>query len=165
MATYNAAQMRMPVQADVRRVYGEPGSPAATAGMCDLAYPMRIAWDKTQIIRRFRCHVKVEASFERIFQKVLAQYGQSDITMLGLDLFGGCYNYRPMRGGNSWSMHAFGIAVDLDPERNQLKWNHTKATFARDVYVPFWNIVESEGMVSLGREKDFDWMHFQAARF
>ena len=28
----------------------------------------------------------------------------------------------------------------------------------------FWEIVESEGWTSLGRARDFDWMHFQAPR-
>jgi len=54
--------------------------------------------------------------------------------------------------------------VDLDPGRNQLKWGRDRAVFARPEYEPFWQIVESEGLVSLGRAKNFDWMHFQAAR-
>ena len=68
-----------------------------------------------------------------------------------------------MRGAKTWSMHAYGIAVDLDPERNQLKWGRDKAVFARPEYVPFWNIVESEGATSLGRARNYDWMHFQFA--
>lgn len=154
--------MTFPKQSSVRSVYGEPGSPQATAGMVDLAYPMVIAWDKSQKIAKFRCHAKVESAFERVFQKTLAQYGQAKISQLGLDVFGGCYNYRPMRGGTSWSMHAFGIAVDLDPENNQLKWNKSKARFAKAEYEPFWKIVESEGFTSLGRKYDYDWMHFEA---
>lgn len=42
--------------------------------------------------------------------------------------------------------------------------NHREASFARPEYEPFWAIVEEEGLVSLGRTRDFDWMHFQAAR-
>lgn len=153
-----------PTQAQVRQFYSEPGSPACTAGMVNLAYPMRVAWDKSQIIRRFRCHEKVAGTFERVFSRALDAYGLAEIQRLGLDLFGGCYNFRPMRGGNNWSMHSWGIAVDLDPERNQLKWGRDKAAFAKTEYVPFWKIVEDEGLVSLGRVKNFDWMHFQAAR-
>lgn len=153
-----------PTQAQARQFYGEPGSPACTAGMVNLAYPMRVAWDKSQIIRRFRCHEKVAGTFERVFSRALDAYGLAEIQRLGLDLFGGCYNFRPMRGGNNWSMHSWGIAVDLDPERNQLKWGRDKAVFAKPEYVPFWKIIEDEGLVSLGRVKNFDWMHFQAAR-
>jgi hypothetical protein len=153
-----------PRQADVRAFFGEPGSPQCTAGMADLAYPMRIAWDTSSIVRRFRCHAMVEAAMERIFQNTLQHYGAAEVTRLGLDLFGGCYNLRQMRGGSNWSMHSWGIAVDLDPARNQLKWGKDRAAFARPEYVAFWNIVEGEGAVSLGRERNFDWMHFQFAR-
>ena len=68
-----------------------------------------------------------------------------------------------MRGGSSWSMHSWGVAVDLDPDRNRLRWNSSKAYLARDEYKPFWKIVESEGWTSLGRERNYDWMHFQSA--
>ena len=83
---------------------------------------------------------------------------------LGLDLVGGCFNNRPMLGGSKPSMHAYGIAWDLDPERNQLKWDHKLAVFATPKYEKFWAIVEQYGATSLGRERDFDWMHFQFAR-
>lgn len=156
--------MNWPTQGAVRAVFGEPGGPACTAGMVDLAYPMRIAWDTKSIVRRFRCHTLVEKPLERIFAATLAHYGQAEITRLGLDLFGGCYNFRKMRGGNAWSLHSWGIAVDLDPTRNQLRWNKSKAVFARPEYVPFWQIVEAEGFTSLGRRYDFDWMHFEATR-
>ena len=33
-----------------------------------------------------------------------------------------------------------------------------------EAYEPFWRIVEGEGLLSLGRTRNFDWMHFQAAR-
>lgn len=161
--TYNAAQMRWPTQAQVPSFFGEPGSPKATQGMADV-YPMRIAWDTKSIVRRFRCHILVEQPMQNIFAKTLQHYGQKEVTRLGLDLFGGCYNFRPMRGSKNWSMHAYGIAVDLDPTRNQLKWQKNRAVFAKPDYTAFWNIVESEGAVSLGRERDFDWMHFQFAR-
>ena len=159
----NVAQMRWPNQAQVRSFYGEPGNPKCTAGMADV-YPMRVAWSKSDIVRRFRCHTLVKQAMENIFKHTLEHYGQSTLTKLGLDLFGGCYNLRQMRGGTSWSMHSWGIAVDLDPERNQLKWGKDKAVFAKPEYIPFWNIVEAEGATSLGRERNYDWMHFQFAR-
>lgn len=153
-----------PSQAGVRSYFGEPGNPQATAGIAELPYPMKIAWDKNQIIRRFRCHAKVAEPMERIFQKTLDHYGQEGVTDLALDIFGGCYNFRPMRGSTNWSMHAYGIAVDLDPEHNQLKWGRDRAKFAKPEYEPFWQIVEGEGALSLGRARNYDWMHFQFAR-
>ena len=69
-----------------------------------------------------------------------------------------------MRGGSAWSIHSWGAAVDLDPDNNQLRWGKNKASFAKPAYENFWKIVENEGWVSLGRERNYDWMHFQAAK-
>ncbi|MCA1748660.1 MAG: M15 family metallopeptidase [Sphingomonadales bacterium] len=69
-----------------------------------------------------------------------------------------------MRGGSSWSMHSWGIAIDFDPANNQLRWGRDRARMAKPAYAPFLNAWESEGWISLGRERNFDWMHVQAAR-
>ncbi len=61
-------------------------------------------------------------------------------------------------------MHAWGIAVDLDPERNPLRWGRDRASFAASAYEPFWTIVEAAGAPSLGRACNRDWMHFQFGR-
>jgi len=84
------------------------------------------------------------------------------IKELRLDLFGGCLNVRKMRGGSSWSMHSWGIAVDLDPDKNQLTWGKDRASFAKSEYDPFWKIVADEGWTSLGKAENRDWMHFEA---
>jgi hypothetical protein len=89
--------------------------------------------------------------------------GGIDISKLNLDLFGGCVNVRRMRGGSAWSIHSWGAAIDVDPDNNQLKWGKDKAEFAKKEYNAFWDIVEDEGWVSLGRVKNYDWMHYQAA--
>jgi hypothetical protein len=40
--------------------------------------------------------------------------------------YGGCYNYRPVRGGSSLSLHSWGIAIDLNVEDNPLGSTHPK---------------------------------------
>lgn len=127
-----------------------------------LPYEMRLAWDLDTKIKKFTCHKKVKDSLDRIFKSTLDHYGLETIKQLHLDRFGGCLNVRKMRGGSSWSMHSWGIAVDLDPDRNQLRWGRDKAVFAKKEYEPFWQIVEAEGWTSLGRKKNYDWMHLQA---
>jgi len=151
-----------PPYRDVQKVFGVPGSPAATAGKCRLPIPFRIAWDMTQTVNRFSCHILVQDTFTEMFKEAVTYYGPARYRELGLDIFGGCYNNRPMRGGSKPSTHAFGIAVDLWPQKNLLRETHVTARFARPEYIPFWEIVERYGLVSLGRERDFDWMHFQA---
>ena len=111
-----------------------------------------------------RCHKLVAANFEAVFKELLSIYGLPKIQELGIDLFGGCFNYRQMRGGTEWSRHAFGIAIDLDPSRNQLKETARTARFAGPEYKTMIDIFYKHGFKSLGREKDYDWMHFEISQ-
>lgn len=129
-----------------------------------LPYPMKLDWDTSTTIKKLTCHEKVHDSLKKIFTKTLAHYGLEKIKELRLDQFGGCLNVRKMRGGTNWSIHSWGCAVDIDPDNNQLKWGRDRATLAKAAYDPFWKIVEDEGGVSLGRLRNYDWMHFQFAR-
>jgi len=111
-----------------------------------------------------KCHFKVAKPMTKIFTNTLDYYGEARIRELGLDLFGGCLNVRKMRGGTRYSMHSWGIAVDIDPANNRLRWTKARARLARKEYEPFWRIVEAQGAISLGRTRNMDYMHFQFAR-
>jgi hypothetical protein len=150
-----------PRQKDVPAVFGKPGRNHA---QLVLPYPMRIAWDKGETVNSFAINAKVRDSAQRVYTRVHGHYGEQRIRDLGLDLFGGCYNNRKMRGGSNLSMHAFAVAIDHDPERNQLRWGRDRADFAKPAYDAWWRFWEDEGWVSLGRERNCDWMHVQAAR-
>ncbi|KQS74205.1 hypothetical protein ASG25_01965 [Rhizobium sp. Leaf384] len=69
-----------------------------------------------------------------------------------------------MRGAKTRSMHAYSIAVDSDSEKSHLKWRSDRARFAKLEFKAFSKIVESEGALSLGRAKNYNWMHFHFAR-
>lgn len=159
-----------PLQKDVAAFFGPPGNARCTAGKVKLPIPFRIAWDLDKKVGTFSCHDKVEEFMTSIFNEAIAHYGEKEFRNLGLDLFGGCYNLRKMRGGSAYSMHSWGIAVDLDPSRNALEWGakatkkYPAAEFAKSIYDAFWNIVEDHGAISLGRHANYDWMHFQFAR-
>ena len=127
-------------------------------------YPMRLAWETSTVVKSASCHEKVHDAAERVLKRVLSEYGLDRIKELRLDLFGGCLNPRLKRGGTSPSMHAWGIAFDFDPDRNALKMNHTRAAFAKPEYKKWFDLWEEEGAISLGRARDFDWMHVQFAR-
>jgi hypothetical protein len=130
-----------------------------------LPYAMRLTWDLNSMVNSITCHEKIAEPLKRIFNKTLLQYGgTARIRALRLDRFSGCLNVRKMRGGSSWSIHSWGAAVDLDDEDNQLRWGKDRALFAHEDYEAFWRIVESEGGVSLGRARNYDFMHFQFAR-
>lgn len=131
----------------------------------DLPYPMRLAWDKNKTVNKIYCHKAIAGPLKAVFTDILKTYGYEKIKELGLDLFGGCFNYRKQRGGSSYSVHSWGLAIDLDPERNQLKETSKTARFARPEYKPMIDAFYKHGFVSLGREKNYDWMHFQWEKF
>ena len=155
-----------PSQEEVRSgksIFGRAGDESNLTSV-RLPYIMRLAWDRDTTVSTMRCHKLVAEPLSRIFQATLDHYGMEKVRELGLDLYGGCFNNRPIRGGSRPSLHAWGIAVDLDPERNTLYMSAPEAAFSGPEYDAFWSIVEKEGAFSLGRERNYDWMHFQFAR-
>lgn len=154
-------QSAWPTQRGITEFFGKPGENQVRM---TFPTPMKLAWDTDVIVRSTMCHKKAKTSFEAIWEEVHCHYGASGMGDLGLDLFGGCLNVRRMRGGRAWSMHSWGIAMDIDPARNRLKWNSSRAHLAKPEYNAFWKAVEDQGALSLGRARNFDWMHFQFAR-
>lgn len=145
------------------KIYGTPNDRGTYLTTITLPYPMKIAWDTKVTTRKMRCHKLVADKFLAVFTEILAVYGLPKIQELGIDLFGGCFNFRKMRGGSEWSKHAFGIAIDLDPARNTLKETSKTARFARPEYKQMIDIFEKHGFLSLGRMHNFDYMHFEIA--
>jgi peptidoglycan hydrolase-like protein with peptidoglycan-binding domain len=151
-----------PKQSAMDSFYGPKGTGQI---MLTLPYQMRLAWDLDSPVTRFTCHAKVMESLQRIFVRTLDHYGIDEIKRLRLDLFGGCLNVRKMRGNDkTWSIHSWGCAVDIDPEHNPLTAHRAQATLDNAEYDAFWSFVYDEGAIGLGRERDYDWMHFQFAR-
>lgn len=140
--------------------FGEPGD-ASNFEYITLPFPMRIAWDTDKTVNKIQVHNKAAISLIKIFKEILEVYGYPRIKELGIDLFGGCFNFRQMRGGTEWSVHSWALAIDLDPSRNTLKANKRTAQFAKPEYKAMIDIFYKNGWYSLGVEKDYDWMHFQ----
>ena len=159
----DTSPLLFPHQDDVESYFGEKGE---SQMRCQLPFPMKLAWDTDKKITSYFCHEKVVTNMEAIWRDTLQEFGTAAIERMGLDLFGGCLNVRKMRNSNPprWSMHSWGIAVDIHPTQNKLHWKADKALFARPEYIPFWRIVEGHGAVSLGRELGYDYMHFQFCR-
>ena len=126
-----------------------------------LPFPMRLAWDKTKTINKIYCHKDIKAKLYNALSEILHTYGLKKIQELGIDLYGGCFNYRKMRNGNSWSKHSWGLAIDLDPERNQLKTPYLKSNFSKQEYKKLHEIFEKHGFINLGKQKGYDAMHWE----
>lgn len=157
----NEKVAKWPTQARVAEVFGHVGSRQTRV---IVPYPMYLAWDLKSRVSWIGCHELVKAPLERVLKAVLDHYGLEEIKKLHLDLFGGSLNVRKIRGGSGWSMHSWGIAFDFDPLRNTMKMHKPMAEFSKPEYNAWFDIWESEGAISLGRERDYDWMHTQFAR-
>ena len=144
----------------IEEIYGKPCR-ESNLTFASIPFPLIIAWDKSKTTRRIKCHKLVKDDVENIFKDLLREYGQNKIEELEINVFGGCYNCRNMRGGSRKSMHSWGIAIDLSPEKNQLRWSRTRAQFAKPEYKKMIDIFYKYGWESLGREENRDYMHFQ----
>ena len=67
------------------------------------------------ITRKVSCNRAIAGSLEMAFNAIFAAILWDDIVF-----YGGCYMPRPMRNSNIPSDHAWGIAIDLNPEQNAL---------------------------------------------
>lgn len=155
--------MRKATTQEIIKKLGQPKQSTSNLVRLKLPYPMRLAWDTKTIIRSILVHPVIKGPLENVLRSVAADYTPQQIEELGLNLFGGCYNYRKMRGGDDWSTHSWAIAVDFDPERNQLKWGAKQAMIDNPEYECFRNAMRANGFVSLGELSNYDWMHFEAS--
>lgn len=141
--------------------YGQPGD-FTNITVIPLPYAMRIAWDNQITVTKIQCHQLIATPLLNVFNDLLQTYGLKKIQDLGIDQYGGCVNVRLQRGSKTkWSRHAWGIAIDLDPARNQLKWKKDKAQFAKPEYKKMISLFYKHGFIGLGPEKGYDWMHFE----
>lgn len=146
------------------RTFGEPGDETNLESF-SLPYPMKLAWDMGTTVDTSRCHRKIVKPLRGALQEILDTFGYAWIQGHGLDLFGGIYNFRKVRGGSSTSKHSWGVAIDLNPEdnRNRVPWVDGKqgstgyATMPAEVI----EIFEKHGFKSAARAWGRDAMHFQ----
>jgi len=115
-----------------------------------LPYPMKLAWDLDTTVTRMSCHKLVANNFKNVFDDLLYYYGERHLEELKIDIFGGCFQYRKMRNGNSWSLHSWGIAIDLFPEENGLKTPFNESTFSEPEYKPMIDIFYANNFINLG---------------
>ena len=150
-----------PRESEVPSFYGNVGTHQT---MCEMPFPLRIAWDLKSKLKAYNCHEKVKENMERVWQRTFDYYGYEKIKELGIDLFGGCLNVRRKRGGSNWSMHAWGIACDIDPDRNSLHTSWKNSQMSKPAYKQFVQFWYDEGAINLGKEANYDPMHYQFAR-
>ncbi|MBB4955347.1 hypothetical protein H4S14_003383 [Agrobacterium vitis] len=139
----------------------DPAWERANLVLVRLPWKAVAAWDKSIPITSLRVHSKVAESLTRVLNAIWEAFGRSQqaLEAAGMNLIGGGYNWRQMRGKTRLSMHAYGCAVDFDPARNGL--GDPTPEMDRRVVAAF----KAEGWVWGGdwSAQSRDGMHFQAA--
>ena len=157
-----------PDSASMNAFYGRPGQESNLVRV-KFPYKMRLYNRGAALnVKSHRVHKKCADSLVAILEDLLAEFGLDGLEEHGLDVFGGIYNDRSVRGGRAKSKHAYGCAIDLNPSenKNQQKWAPGK------VGTPGWanmpvaavEIFEKHGWKSGGRAWGRDAMHFQATK-
>jgi hypothetical protein len=114
-------------------------------------------------IRQFRVHQLEKNSIETAYIQILAAYGIEKIYELGLNCCSGTTNVRDARGGSSYSMHSWSIAIDILAVLNP-NTTTPSAPFRKPIYKNFLDIMEANGWYSGGRAWNRDYMHFQTIK-
>lgn len=162
--TTNASRS-IPLQKDVASFYGNPGSQIKSRlATIELPFTLRIDWNLRQKISKIRVHEACSAQLKAALIAVHEHYGPDQMRRLGIDRFAGSYNHRKMRGGNQWSMHAYGCAVDFYAGPNGLRTKCPQALFCGAEYKDFLDIMEQHEWLPAVRLWGKDAMHFQRAR-
>lgn len=148
-------------QKNVKAMYGEPGD---RANFATLVVPdgFNLTYDGKPVRKINGVHKKVSSQLRASFDGILAEYGSARIKELKINVYSGTYNKRAKRGGTTWSMHSWGIAIDLYYAKNKLRTKAPEAAFSQPEYQRMIDIFEQNGWYSLGRAKNYDYMHFQA---
>lgn len=157
----------IPRQAEVGTAYGSPGPGGTVEQRLTTAtapLPMRLDWDLETTVTRLRVHEKCAPALTAALAAVVDHYGEAEWRRLGLDRYAGGYNPRRMRGGTSWSMHAYGCAIDIFAAPNALRTRCPQALFCGAEYKPFLDIMQAHGWLPAIRLWGADAMHFQMAR-
>lgn len=144
-------------QASLRKFYGKPGDESQLVKM---RFPFPVFYDG-QLVKETRVHHKCAESLLRVLKAIGKKYFADRGIMEEAEDYGGVFNFRLKRGGSTYSLHAFGAAIDLDADDNSFRdtW-----PLQADMPLEIMEEFAREGWVSAGAFWGYDAMHFQATR-
>ncbi len=132
---------------DLILFYGDPGDESNLVNL-----PVSGMKYDGRTVKTIRCHKLCAESLSSVFEEL------ADAAPWILERYDGCFNFRRMRGGSNWSLHAWGAAIDFDAANNgnHVHWP-SRATMPFEVM----EIFARHGWLSAGAFWNRDAMHFQ----
>lgn len=123
-----------------------------------LPFPLIASWDKSLKLTKLRVNADIADDFIAAMLEVLETFGPDGVHAHGIDVTGGCYNKRKIRGGTRWSSHSWGASIDYNPIGNAMRMNPKQTLFGRfDSWRVFGEIMYKHGFRTLAH----DMMHWQ----
>lgn len=144
-------------QRSLRNFYGEPGNESNLV-IINFPYPMYYGG---KIVTRTRVHKKCADSLLRVLNNIKDLIPKNPDIKDEAEDFGGVYNFRLKRGGSTYSVHAWGAAIDLDADDNTFRDSWPMKS---DMPLEIMEAFAREGWLSAGAFWGYDAMHFQATQ-
>jgi hypothetical protein len=144
-------------QKSLKLFYGEAGDESNLV-MINFPYPMYYGGKQ---VTRTRVHKKCADSLLKILNNIKDLiFHHPQIEDEAQD-YGGIYNFRKKRGGSTYSLHAWGAAIDLDADDNTFRdsW-----PMKADMPLEIMECFAREGWKSGGAFWGYDAMHFEATK-
>lgn len=139
-----------PDSASLESFFGAPGDESQLVNL-----PVGDLWVKYDgnPVRTIRCNKRVAESLDRVLREISAGPHAAILSE-----YAGCFNFRRKRGGHSYSLHAYGAAIDLNPDENTFRdsWP-MRSTMPLEVMEAF----AREGWKAAGAWWGYDAMHFE----
>ena len=142
-------------QASLQSFYGSPGD---ESNLVRITFPYRMYYEG-RVVETTLCHARVADSLVRVLTDIKNRYGGDSKIMEAAQDYGGVYNNRNKRGGNTPSVHAYGAAIDLDADDNG---NRVSWPVVADMPIEVMECFAREGWVSAGAWWHRDGMHHEA---
>lgn len=138
--------------------YGAPGDERNLVTI-EFPYPMFYGGKR---VTHTRVNRRCAASLLKVLRAIRDRLGDRPDVIEDHEDYGGVYNFRVKRGGSTYSLHAYGAAIDLDADDNTFRdpWP-TKADMPLEIMEEF----AKEGWLPAGALWGYDAMHFQATRW
>lgn len=146
-----------PDQRSLKKFYGEAGNESNLV-MIEFPYPMYYGGKH---VTRTRVHKKCADSLLKVLNNIKDLFPHHPQVQDEANDYGGIFNFRNKRGGTSYSLHAWGAAIDLDADDNTFRdsW-----PMKADMPLEIMECFAREGWKSAGAFWGYDAMHFEATK-
>lgn len=92
----------------------------ANISLFALPFMMLCSWPPYATVMRFQAHRFAGPRIIDALKLIAEKHGLNYLRENKLDRWGGCFNFRAIRGGTDLSVHSWGAAVDLNPDIGRL---------------------------------------------